>query len=309
MKKILKIVSISLVVLIIVLAFAEIIIWRIENKDLQNINAFPDSMKRIEFHSGIKKINYDFDTLGLKNGWGRAPEGLKFKRKKPVVLFGCSYAYGFGLDKNQTLGHKLSVRSRRPVYNRSFTGFSLQHFLYQTQTEKLYKEIPQPEYAVYVYMHDHLRRLYLYSFAEWNILNEEFDLRYKDKNGELTQITNSNYLLNQFKRLYTVNMLQHFIVEKSVLKNPQKSYDLALKHFVAAKNEMSKHWKKTKFAVILYDDFALCSDFKTQLEQNGFKVVDVRGLADSAEFMQKSNTPNEAAWNRIVPKIIKELKL
>ncbi len=309
MKKILKIITVCLVVLTFVLFTAEVFVWRIENQELQKDINFNDSVKEVGFHSGIKKINYEFENLGLKNGWGRTPEGLVYKRKKPIVLFGCSYAYGYGLSPKQTFAHKLSVRSRRSVYNRSFTSFSLQHFLAQAKSKALYEKIPQPEYVIYVYMHDHLRRLYLYSFAQWNILNEEFDLRYKEKNGELEEITNSNFLLNQIKRLYIANMLYHWYVEKAVINNPKQSYDFALKHFIAAKNEMSKHWKKSKFAVLIYDDFELCSDFKAQLEQNGFKVVDVRGLADNSKYMLKSNTPNEDAWNKIVPKVIKELKL
>ena len=308
MKKVLKIISISLVVLFLVLSMAEVIVWRIENKELQKANAFPDGVKQIPFHSGIKKVNYDFKTLGLKDGWGRAPEGLKFKKKKPVVLFGCSYAYGYGLEDNQTFAHKLALRAKRTVYNRSFPAWGIQHMLYQAQQPSLYEKIPEPGYVIYVYMHDHLRRLYLYSFASWNILNEEFDIRYKDKNGELFEMKNSNPLLNQVKRLYTANSLQHWYVQKFLLKDKERTYDLALEHFIAAKDEMQKHWKKTKFVILIYDDFNFNPDLKSELKQNGFIVMDISEFAAASKFITNKN-PNEAAWNAIVPKVVKELKL
>lgn len=308
MKKILKIIVASLVILVVLLSMAEVILWRIENQELRKANAFPEGMKEIPFHSGIKKVNYNFATLGIKDGWGRLPEGLKFKKKKPIVLFGCSYAYGYGLEDKQTFAHKLALRTKRTVYNRSFPAWGIQHMLYQAKLPSLYEKIPEPGYVIYVYMHDHLRRLYLYSFASWNILNEEFDIRYKDINGKLVEMTNSNPLLNQIKRLYTANTLQHWYVQKFAIKDLNRSYDLAIQHFVEAKDEMQKHWKNTKYVILVYDDINFDDEIKKELKQNGFIVMDISEFAASSKFITNRN-PNEAAWNSIVPKVVKELKL
>ena len=105
------------------------------------------------------------------------------KDLKPIVLFGCSFAFGFGIDDEQTFSYKLSKYTNRTVYNRGLCGGGIQHVLYQLRREDFYKEIPEPEYVIYLYISNHIRRMYKYAYndvvlgGEYNYLkyNKIFD--------------------------------------------------------------------------------------------------------------------------------------
>ena len=308
MQKFLKILSVNLIILILIMFTAELVLWYRENKNLQEAGVLTPAMKMIKFHDGIKTNRYDFNTFAIKNGWGREPEGLEYSDKKPIVVFGCSFAYGYQLDKNQTFSHKLSALAHRTVYNRAFTGWSIQHMLYQTKLPVLYKNINEPEYVIYIFIKDHIRRLFLYSFSSFNILNEEFDVQYLLKNGKLVEENNDNMLLNQFKRLYFVNILHHYYVNKYMWDKNDKTYNLAFHQLLEAKNEMQKRWKNTKFVILMYDDNN--QDFIKQLRKIGYIVIYLpdlvqKNLADEKYMYNKHS--KEAAWDIIVPKVIEKL--
>ena len=64
-----------------------------------------------------KKIDYI-------NVTPRKPDNENFKNP-PILLFGCSFAYGEYLAQNQTFSYKLSKLLNSPVYNRAIPGFGV----------------------------------------------------------------------------------------------------------------------------------------------------------------------------------------
>ena len=44
---------------------------------------------------------------------------------KPILIMGCSFAYGAGLKDDETFSYKLGLETGRPVYNRSIMGGGL----------------------------------------------------------------------------------------------------------------------------------------------------------------------------------------
>lgn len=313
MKKIIIFLLVNSFLISFGLFLTEIIIWKSENNYLKNINVLPSSINRLKFHPGIKSSEPYLDKFpNISENWGRLPEGEQYKNKKPIVIFGCSYAYGYNLSAEQTLSYKLANAAKRPVYNRAWIGWGIQHMLYQAQYEKLYEQIQEPEYVIYLYINDHLRRLYLMSFAAWNLLEEEPNLRYKEKNDKLILIQNKNPILRQIKRLYLTNKLHTLYVEKHLLKNQEKCYNFALKHFVEAKSEMQKHWKDTKYIVLFYNDNTDNKDFKAELEKNGYIIIDSSELTnqnlEDSMYMMPNYHPTEAAWDLIAETLAKKLK-
>ena len=314
MKKLLKIFFISLFIFALLLFAVEWIIWLQENHKMRKAGIFPPSIQRLAFHPGVKNFEFDPYTFPRpENGWGRAPEGLQYSDKKPVVIFGCSYAYGYRLNDSQTLSYKLANYAKVPVYNRAWTGWGIQHMLYQSKIEKIYEQIPEPEYVIYVFLDDHIRRLYLMTFSSWNILIDEQNLRYKEKDGKLIEITNNNPVLRQIKRLYFVNIIHHWYVLKHILnqKNKQNCCNFAVKHFVEAKNEMQKHWKNTKYIVLFYD--TKNNYIKEKLEENGYMVINTSDLTtenlSSSKYMTDDCHPKEAVWDLLIPPLSEKLGL
>ena len=89
-------------------------------------------------------------------------ERNKDNTKKPILIFGCSFANGSTfLEDKQAPAHKLSKLTKRNVYNFAMNGCGLQHMLYITQhcLEKYMTQNEKPEFAIYFYIPNHLQRL------------------------------------------------------------------------------------------------------------------------------------------------------
>ncbi len=315
MKNFFRIFLINLILFILFIFLAEGIVWTCENLRMKAHHEKYIGVWPIPFHPGVKPFQMDIDYYpNIKEGWGRETEGLNYK-KPPIVVFGCSYVYGYLLNKDQTFTYKLAHKSKRPVYSRAYQGWSIQHMLYQVRQNKFYKYVPEPEYAIYVLMHDHFRRLYSINFLSGHLLNEEQNLRYKLKNGKLIQITNSNPVLNFIKRSYVINKF-HQVYVNNVILSP-KNYDnyskFVLEHFIESKQEMQKHWKNTKYIVLYYDPLYNEDKFTKSLEDNGFEVIDIQKLTNVDLYDDKykisDGHPNEKAWELISDKLIKQLNL
>ena len=67
----------------------------------------------------------------------RKPSIVHNSTKKPIVLFGCSFAAGSGLKDDETLSARISQLTNRSVYNRGDEGLGPQMMLYQLQTKKI----------------------------------------------------------------------------------------------------------------------------------------------------------------------------
>ena len=315
MKSKLKIICTNILIFLLFIFITEVSIWAFETYRMKKAGEFPPEINYIKFHYKVRSFHSHLINIARHNpGWSRKTFGLEYNSRH-VVVFGCSFAYGYNLKDEQTFTYKLSELIKRPVYNQAFTGWGIQHMLYQSKLSDLYNKIKDPEYVIFIYIPDHLRRLYLMSFCSWNILNDEFNLRYKDVNGHLEEIKNDNTFLNQFKRLYLVNEIQNKLASNYARdeKNKEEVYNFALKHFIESKNEMQKHWKDTKYVILFYLDYYESEKFKADLEKAGYIVINANKLTDenlmSDKYMQTNIHPNEAAWDLLTPLIAERLKL
>ncbi len=316
--KFIKYLIINILVILVIITSLEVGVWYFENKRLvQDKDEYVLKNGFFPFHKGMYTFDWNLNNFftGEPNK-GRAPEGLQYKKKKPIVIFGCSYAYGFLLDREQTFSYKLAQLTKRPVYNRAYSAWGSAHMLYQARMRELYRQIPEPEYVIFLSMHDHFRRLYVMTFMSGDILGENFYLRYKEKNGELIQIKNTNKFLNMFKRLYTFQKLHHFYVNNIILKKDDytNGYDFYFKQLSESKKEMQKHWENTKFVFILYDSLKDEDILLNKLENDGYIVINLpavvnKNLYDKEYILEKDYHPNEKVWNLVTPIIAKELKL
>lgn len=315
MKKKLLIIFINTALIALFLFLIEVGIWAWENESLKQRNDSYRALGLLKFHPGIKPAEIKLEYFpNPDENWGRAPEGTNFKGK-PIVFFGCSYTYGLNLKPEETLPYKIAYLTKRPTYNRAYPAWGIQHMLYQAQSEKLYEKVPEPEYVIYMQMHDHFRRLYLITYTSGHMLNEDLNIRYKEKNNNLTLIRNTNPFLLFIKRLYITNKIHQLYVDKFILneKNREKYQNFAIKHYVKSKEEMQKHWKNAKFVIIMYDDYKSDESYIENLEAAGFEVITYKDLTDkdltSAQYMSKDYHPTANAWDLLTPKIVEKLGL
>lgn len=247
---------------------------------------------------------------------GRKPDGLEYKNKTPVILFGCSFAYGQYLNYNQTFSYKLAEILKRPVYNRAIIGGSFQHMYFQAVdygNKDLFNDIKDTDTVIYIMINDHYRRSMLYYF---NVLDTYILPHYSYKNGSFRMTRNK--FIKFIQSTYTVKNLNHIYADKFVL-NPKRSDILteqAVNYFEATRNKLEEHYgKKIKFYVILYDTWDIPHNklLTEKLKNKGFIVLSTRELTDKdlnspKYMMQDSIHPTEEAWNLLTPLIAKKIK-
>lgn len=277
--------------------------YSVENK----FKFLPYTLKTESFDSYYNSLRGENDKYGF-----RKPIGLKNK-KRPVVLFGCSYTWGAGLNENQTFGYKLSKLSKRPVYNRAYSAWGVQHMLYQLQRETDLDKIHNPEFIIYTIFCDQMYRLNTFCFLPKEDL---VYLKYKEENGKLVQ---DRPLLPFLYRFYLTRCIERNLWSLKVNdpKYMNQNFDYLKMVFEQSKQITDKKYPNSKFVILIYNEMTvnwyMNTDRWKELEKEGFIVLDSNKITKHDLSLNKyrimDGHPNEAAWNLIVPALVKNLNM
>jgi len=280
------------------------------------------------FHYSLKLIHFSKHWNDIRNLEFSLPKRLIIsnsisKTPKPsIIIFGCSFADGLFLKDNETLGYRLSTLTRRTVYNRAFSGFGLGQMVWQTKQKKFYDDIKiSPEYAIYVFILDHTRRMYEYKYAHNNVY-----LSFEEKDGKLIE---KNTMLLNLNRLYIVRKFMKQTVFPKLLSknNNDKNFDLIKLHFEEARKELQKKYPDIKFIIIKHpsglrescpeDTYSLEYSYRTprwqELEDEGFIIYDLNEKLnldmEDNEYTLPDGHPNSRAWEVVSQKLVQDLNL
>lgn len=315
MKK--KVISVILICIIFVLTLdyaAYLLIIKETRKYVSN------DIKLPMWHTDIFRM---YDETSLKwyeknktKGIFRPVAGEDYK-KTPVWIFGCSFAYGTSIvngkyqDEN-SFGYILSQTTKRPVYNRAYPSWGIQHMLYMLENDNILNELPAPEYVIYVFISDHGRRLQKLIYDAWS---DGAYLRYKlNKEGELEII--KGILVEPFWKLRFVKLWLTYL-EFNIRLSPKyhdKNFNLLKQMFIRSKQLINEKYPDTKFIILKYngndgfDGWFIETQRWKELENEGFIVIDADKLTGknlkSKEFTDEDNYhPNKKAWMEISKKL------
>jgi len=225
--------------------------------------------------------------------------------KKPIIISGCSFAWGAALKDNQTISYKIGHITGRPVYNRAGSGWGLSHFLYQIRKEYFFKNHREPEYIIYVFLYEHFNRLGRFKISP---LFRDFQPEYKIKNNTLYEIKPK--LIDYTAFAFTVQMHR---------KKQYKDFPKTIKtYFLETAKEIKKHWKNTKLVILKYPVIEGIYDYDSssmwqELKNEGIIVLDAAEYAGEKilepEYKIDGFHPSAEAWDLILPGLISELKL
>lgn len=130
---------------------------------------------------------YSFDQYGRRYAEVSHPE----KRTKFIILYGCSYTYGNGLNDNQTLNYFLAKKLPDFYpYNYAIGASGTNSMLALIQENGFHRQIPQTGgIFIYVYINAHIDRAAgLLPSVRWNKDTPNFDFDDEDhlvRNGTI----------------------------------------------------------------------------------------------------------------------------
>lgn len=307
MKNLSKKIFWNLTVIIAVFFLFDFLIFYFDTRKALNFNLKKTYNLYKEFYSNNSTNKVLFDNYILdKNNFYRKTINQN-SPKKPILLFGCSFTYGHKIPEDKIFSEVLGKYTKRPVYNRAMHGFGVQQMLFQLENKEFYNIIPQPEYIIYTYIGDHIRRMYLPSVI---FVREYYDIKYKNKNGILIRCQNNKFN----KKTILINAIEDFLYEKELYHSNLKEKEILLKnHLLAAKKYVDINWPGTKFVIFAYLDTKELDDISGELKNAGFIIVNRKDIAPFDDFdtgFCLSNTdvhPNEHAWEYIVPRLTEVL--
>lgn len=304
--KIKKIILINILIFLTLFFLAEFFCYKYLHINYWNRSFFKAyTYLPVKDYKTFASLTFD----GIENSLGFR-EDIKLKNidKSPILLFGCSFTYGEGLNSKQTFSAKLQNYTNRMVYNRGIPSTSINTtlFLLRNGVAKTINDVP--DIIIYTYMYDQVRRLFIEcSFHD----DPNIYYKYKTKT-ELEEKTDMDlwywhsYLLRELNRRYTYKML----VEK---KNDVAKFFLA--HIIAVNIEIKKLYPYARFLIFVYNNDSYIKSMEKTLKRNGIEVIYLSELSNidfstiEYQISETDEHPNELAWDKIVPLLSKRLNL
>lgn len=282
-----------------------------------------DKTRSVSFSYSSKLPNYlrNFKKFfnGVNMSYGRLPDGLEYKGKPPIVVFGCSFAYGFFLEPNQTFSYKLAELLKRPVYNRAANAWSTHHMYYQTLQDSFYEDTQNADTYIYIMIENHLSRIHLEHFY---IVDEHVYLHYNLKDGKFVMNNYKNKFSNFIRALYTRRYFNHYNsinYKNGNKKKLEKRIDLVHRYIKESKDNIeSRLGKKINFIVVYFEknDWTIPGKeiLTKKLNEDGIQAFSTMELTDedlnAEEYnMIENGHPKEAAWDLLTPLIAKKIGL
>lgn len=233
--------------------------------------------------------------------------------KRPILIFGCSFGYGFLLSPEQSFSYKLSEYTKRSVYNRSVSSLGIQYFPYILEHYNLENEVKNPEYIIFVLIDNHLYRLY----REIMGIDEPYvDILYKSDKNVLKERTLPYAFLFKSAIIRYLNVIS--VWNNYLHKSNDETFDFMKQHFFKAKNLAHEKFPDAKIVIFHYEDnsdsWLLNTKRWKELEDEGFIIINSYNITGvhlyEEQYKIKNDVhPNEKAWDLIVPKLTQRLKL
>lgn len=325
--KIFRYILLNFFILLIITAFFEITaFYNICNKYIkesseETVRMYPppQNIKNFYFPDNKSYASIDIFNLNFDNEeYLFRKEGENNDYNKPsILLFGCSFAYGIGLDDNQSFAYKLSRITERPVYNRAVWASGIQYFYYLVTDGRIFDSIRvKPEYAIYVYIPEHLERIKKPFHGE---LNANLNIRYKLEGNNLVLDKTLPLFLYKSALIKTILMHNYYKMADSYTKKEMyDNFALINELFLQSKAELEKRYPGIKTVILKYNydygyEISEIPFLFDTLKDEGFIVLDTKDLTgktfDLSYTVSDKYHPNEAAWDLIVPKLVQKLKL
>lgn len=231
-----------------------------------------------------------------------------------IIITGCSFAYGTGLDDNQTFSHKLGELVKNPIYNKGIPSLGINHALFLLENNMLFKDVKAaPLCVLYLYGDFHNRRMFMP-----NIWFESTEILYKIKkiNNKETLVRKENNFFNvgysRFPLIYYMNeKLYNFLENQKFFQNQIKK--MLLLHFITIKKLINEEYPNADFIVLEYDKAPLFREIENDLKRENIKIIsferDLKFVSSEKEiYFLPEGHPSAKVWEVVTPKLVKELK-
>lgn len=301
-----KKVIITVISFILLLIIFDVIVFHIDNYNFnKRIAKIDNGLQNIKksYRLGTSSQKYslildDFDINHILQTSFRAPI-LKGKNSDNIFIFGCSFAYGSPLEADENFSAYLAEDTKYSVYNYAYGGWGIQHFLALLENYD-FSSIKSPKYVIYIYMSDHIRRMYSKYYEFFNTCY----FRYLYKNNKLYVDKLNLPTLYIYRKL---NM-QYIKYLSNSEKYKTKNFFLFSKYIEKINTLIQQKFPGSKFIILVYDD-QMNYDW-SQIEKMGISVIKKEEFLPANEKERlPDGHPTSETWKHCAELFVKEAKL
>lgn len=225
----------------------------------------------------VYNAHYTIDTNNI-----RVTPDHDALKKKHALFFGCSIAFGLGLDDNKTLPFQFQNASPYNAYNFAYEGYGTNQMLARLQFQHLPDVVQEKEgIAVYVFFWDHIERAIgsMDRYTKW-VSNAPY---YEMKDGKLTRNKTfkdgRSFVSSMYERLYQSSIIQYFEVGFPLGLNDDH-FDLVSEMVKESRDEYQRQFGENEFYLAIYPSYTEVDPekyekFLSYLKQKDIKVLDL----------------------------------
>lgn len=211
-------------------------------------------------------VKYTFNS----KGWRITPEADP-DAENDLMIFGCSFAFGLGLEDEQTWPWKLANLLGRDwqVDNYSASGWSINHTLCMLEHHLIEKPTGKNRYALFLAIDHHLRRNEIFPGTPHYELEESGSAIQGGKPRYNFALT----LPHTFNGSQLARDFGSFVIS-AVMKNPEDAVRIYLAMIRKSADILEKEYQ-TKLVVLLWPDM---ENLKERLEAMGITAILARPM-------------------------------
>lgn len=203
-------------------------------------------------------------------------------KSKHALFFGCSIAYGYGLNDNNTFPYYFQQNSGFNAYNFAFTGYGTNQMLARFEYENVSDLVREKDgIAVYIFFWDHIERAIgsMDRYTKW-VSNAPY---YEWQDDKLVRNkafkTGRPFVSGMYERLYQSSIVQYFNVGFPIGLN-ETHFDLVSEMILQSKNKYKEQFGSDKFYTVIYPSFTEVDPekyekFLSYLEDKGLEYIDL----------------------------------
>ena len=225
----------------------------------------------------VFNVNYTIDSNHT-----RVTPGFNEVKDKYALFFGCSIAFGLGLEDNQTLPYHFQNESEYNAYNFGYTGYGTNQMLARLQYQNLRPYVKGKDgIAVYVFFWDHIERAIgsMSRYVGW-VSNAPYYFLEDGKLKRDRHFKDGRPLTSGlYERLYQSSIVKYFDVGFPIGLN-EDHFDLVTEMIKESKTAYEKQFGNDEFYVAIYPSFMEVDpekykSFLSHLDSKKIKYIDL----------------------------------
>jgi hypothetical protein len=245
------------------------------------------------------------------------PVAQPHMRHKFCLVFGCSFAFGEGVNDDETLPYYLGERLPAYMpYNYAYQGYGPQQMLALLQDGAIRRDIGEPRgMALYVLIESHINRAAgtLQIAGNWG-----YDMPYYtlDHGGNLVRrgsfASGRRFVTALYRRIIANRWLNRLLARRDFPPVTDRDVYLTCRIIGASRDEFRQQFKSDDFYVVIFSGGRHVSTLTAYLRAMGIKYLDYHDRPEfgRAEYRIKNdNHPAPVAYKLLADCIARDLAL